>query len=77
MNDREQESKRRDSKRQPKINGKERKKGVKDDDSDEGEDNDGDSESSNDEDDYDDTGSQKRFSRLEAIFFIALAKTGI
>lgn len=79
MNDREQESKRLDSKRQPKINGKGRKQGVKDDDSDsdEGEDNDGDSESSNDEDGYDDTGSQKRFSRLEANFFIALAKTGI
>lgn len=52
---------------------------MKDDDSDsdEGEDNDGDSKSSNDEDDYDDTGSQKRFSRLEAKFFIALTKTGI
>lgn len=77
MNDREQESKRLDSKKQPKINGKGRKKGVKDDDSDEEEYNDGDSESSNDENDYDDNGSQKRFSRLEANFFIALAKTGI
>lgn len=67
MNDREQESNKLDSKRQPKINGKGRKKKVVEDDgSDEGEGVHGDTESSNDEDDYDDSRSQKRFSRLEA-----------
>lgn len=67
MNDREQEPNRLDSKRQPKIDGKGRKKkAVEDDDSDGGEGNYGDTEDSNDEDDYDDSHSQKRFPRLEA-----------